>query len=338
MRSWRGALLGAAAVVILGIGGFSIYALRWQQAPLDVTGRSVVTLDSGEPFVRFARRLHERGVLEHPRLWTWYARMTGDARRAQAGEYEIVPGDSPATLLAKLVAGDVITYDVRIVEGWTAMQAVTVLERHPALEHEVGDVTVHTLLEVLGLPAGNAEGLFFPDTYHFVRGDSDADILRRAYQRMELLLADAWDARDTGLPYETPYEALIAASLIEKETGQEADRPIISQVFALRLQRGMRLQTDPAVIYGLGQTFDGNLTRIHLRTPNPYNTYRNRGLPPTPIALPGARSIEAALHPAEGEYLYFVSRGDGSSKFSRSLDEHEAAVRKYQLQPRPEGQ
>jgi UPF0755 protein len=249
----------------------------------------------------------------------------------QAGEYEVLAGDTPETLLAKLVAGKVVSYDVKIVEGWTAMQAVAVLVAHPALAHEIADQSEQTLLDALGLPGGHAEGMFFPDTYHFVRGDSDADILRRAYARMETVLAGAWESRDAGLPYDTAYEALIGASLIEKETGQEADRPIISQVFALRLQRGMRLQTDPSVIYGLGQAFDGNLRRTDLRAAGPYNTYLNRGLPPTPIALPGARSIEAALHPAEGEFLYFVSRGDGSSQFSRSLDEHEEAVRRYQL-------
>jgi UPF0755 protein len=209
------------------------------------------------------------------------------------------------------------------------MQAVAALAADPVLERHLEGVDVHTLLEVLGLPAGHAEGMFFPDTYRFVRGDSDADILRRAYARMENVLRQAWAERREGLPYETPYEALIIASLIEKETGLESDRSAISQVFVRRLELGMRLQTDPSVIYGVGDTFDGALRRTHLREDTPYNTYRHHGLPPTPIALPGARSIAAALHPAEGEYLYFVSRGDGTSKFSYTLEEHNDAVYRY---------
>lgn len=328
-------LLGSAVLAVLAGAAAALYVAHWQQAPLTLPAadpqRLVVVLERGEPFARFAWRLHNKGVVAHPRLLTWYARVTGDARRARAGEYAIEQGDSPARLLHKLVAGEVVTYRVKIVEGWTAMQAVDALAQAEALERQLEGVSVHTLLDVLGLPAGHAEGLFFPDTYQYVRGDSDADILRRAYRRMETVLQEAWQGRDAGLPYETPYEALIVASFIEKETGRDAERTRISQVFVLRLQRGMRLQTDPTVIYGLGDDFDGNLRRVHLRTPGPYNTYRNRGLTPTPIALPGASSIHAAMHPADTEYLYFVSRGDGTSKFSRSLDEHEEAVRLYQI-------
>lgn len=331
MRFWRKIVVSGVVLAVLVVGGAAWYLARWQQAPLPVGERAVVTLKPGEPFARFAERLQARGMVNHPRLLTLAARLGGDARRVQAGEYEIVAGETPAGLITRLVAGDVMTYQVKIVEGWTAMQALAVVRGHPALDQELEGVSVHTLLDLLGLPGGHAEGLFFPDTYQFVRGDSDADIMRRAYARMKEVLNEAWSERDAGLPYDSPYQALIAASLIEKETGQAADRPIISQVFSLRLARGMRLQTDPSVIYGMGESFDGNLRRVDLRTPNPYNTYLNRGLPPTPIALPGAESIFAAVHPAEGEYLYFVSRGDGSSKFSVSLDEHEQAVRRYQL-------
>lgn len=325
-------LLGAVALAVVGSAAAAYYVMRWQQTPLNVEGRAVVVLERGEAFAHFADRLQRRGIVDHPRLWTLLARLGGDARRVQAGEYEILAGDTPTVLLRRLVAGEVVTYRIKIVEGWTVMQALAAMAAHPDLDHRLDGVTVHTLMEVLGLPPGHAEGMFFPDTYQFVRGDSDADVLRRAYARMQSVLQEEWEARDAGLPYDTPYEALIAASLVEKETGREQDRPLISQVFALRLQRGMRLQTDPSVIYGVGEDFDGDLRRADLRRPNPYNTYLNRGLPPTPIALPGARSIHAALHPADGEYLYFVSRGDGSSKFSLSLDEHEEAVRRYQLQ------
>lgn len=335
MNLWRKLLLGAAAVAVAGFAAVALYVAHWQQAPLPVSGDAQpgvrLVLEPGEPFVRFAGRLAQAGVLDQPRLFSWYARLTGDARRVRAGEYAVEPGDTPASLLARLVAGRVVTYRVKIVEGWTAMQAVAALAHAEALDRQLDGVSVHTLLDVLGLPAGHAEGVFFPDTYQYERGDSDADIMRRAYRRMESVLQQAWEARDAGLPYDSPYEGLIVASLIEKETGRDEERPYISQVFALRLERGMRLQTDPTVIYGIGDAFDGNLRRTHLRAPGAYNTYRNRGLPPTPIALPGAQSIEAALHPADTEYLYFVSRGDGSSKFSKSLDEHEAAVRRYQI-------
>lgn len=314
------------------MGAAAWFALHWNQAPLGGTGETVVTLQRGEAFSRFAQRLHGLGIIEHPRLWSTMARLSGQATRVQAGEYRITAEDSPASVLERLVAGQVVSYDVKILEGWTVMQALAMLWSHPQLERELHGVTVHTLLGQLGLPEGHAEGLFFPDTYHFVRGDSDADVLRRAYGRMSEVLKSAWEERDAGVPYDSPYEALIAASLIEKETGRDEDRPLISQVFALRLQQGMRLQTDPSVIYGIGQAFDGNLRRRDLRGDTPYNTYLHRGLPPTPIALPGAGSIHAALHPAQGDYLYFVSRGDGSSQFSVSLDEHEQAVRRYQLQ------
>jgi UPF0755 protein len=193
-------------------------------------------------------------------------------------------------------------------------------------------VDEQTVLGVLGLPEGHGEGLFFPDTYHFERGTSDADILRRAYRKLASELEAAWQSRDAGLPYDSPYDALIVASLIEKETGRDSDRASIAQVFVSRLNRGMRLQTDPSVIYGVGPSFDGDLTRRHLRTDTPYNTYTRHGLPPTPIALVGRKSLKAAMHPAPGEFLYFVSRGDGSSHFSVSLEEHQAAVRRYQLQ------
>lgn len=329
---WLRILLIVVTLAVASVAAAVWYVGHWQQSPLAVEDRLVVTLERGEPFARFADRLHQRQVLDHPDLWRVLARLSGDARRVHAGEYEVLPGDTPATLLARLVRGEVVTYQATIVEGWTAMQAVAMLQTHPELARELEGVDVHTLLDVLGLPGGHAEGMFFPDTYQFVRGDSDADILRRAYARMEGVLAEAWQSRAGGLPYDTPYEALIAASLIEKETGRASERALISQVFALRLERGMRLQTDPAVIYGVGDAFDGDLRRSHLRDDTPYNTYARRGLPPTPIALPGGGSIRAALHPAEGEYLYFVSRGDGTSKFSASLEEHEEAVRRYQLQ------
>ena len=321
------------AVFALAAGVGYWYVDRWNNTPVDLTPDTtrIVVLRSGESFSRFASRLADEGLLRHPALWARLAQIRGLAKQVKAGEYQVAAGDTPEVLLNRLLAGDVVTYQVSLIEGWTAMQAVAELARDNNLAHELDGVTTQTLLGALGLPGGHGEGLFYPDTYRFVRGDSDADILRRAHAMMQTQLQSFWQQRDPGIPYATPYQALIVASLIEKETGQDADRVHISQVFRRRLELGMRLQTDPSVIYGLGQRFDGNLTRPHLREDTPYNTYVHRGLPPTPIALPGEKSIRAAMHPADGDYLYFVARGDGSSQFSRTLDEHLAAVRKYQL-------
>jgi len=322
-------------VVLAGLallaGGVVAYTLHWNGQPLDITADTRVELRPGQSFASFAETLGEAGLIARPALWTALARVTGTARRVQAGEYWVRVGDTPAVLLERLLAGEVIAYEVTLLEGWTVKRALAELAAQETLTHDLSSVDESTLLGVLGLPEGNAEGLFYPDTYRYERGASDADILRRANRKLQDVLTELWAGRDAGLPYASPYEALIVASLIEKETGREEDRARIAQVFATRLSRGMRLQTDPSVIYGIGQSFDGNLTRAHLKTDTPYNTYTRKGLPPTPIALVGSRSIEAALHPAAGDFLYFVSRGDGTSHFSVSLEEHEAAVRRYQL-------
>lgn len=319
-----------AVLMLIAVGYLSL--MRWTAMPLDLQTTVTVELDRGQPFASFADELSQQGVITRPQLWSWYARLTGQARLVQAGEYLLAPGETPQSLLEKLRRGEVATYEVQLIEGWTIRQALGALRAHPILQQTLSGVDEHTLLSVLGLPPGHAEGMFFPDTYQFVRGTSDADILRRAYRKLQDELAAGWEARAAGLPYESPYEGLIVGSLIEKETGRDSDREIISQVFVTRLHKGMRLQTDPSVIYGVGESFRGDLTRAHLRTDTPYNTYTRHGLPPSPIALVGARSLQAAFNPAEGEYLYFVSRGDGSSQFSVSLEDHNAAVRRYQLQ------
>jgi UPF0755 protein len=319
-------LLGAGLAAAAGV-----YVLTWGSTPFKVAEDARVMLNPGQTFSQFARRLEADGLLDGAGIWTLQARLTGDARRVQAGEYWIRVGDTPSILLDRLLAGDVVTYEVKLLEGWTVAQALAELAAHEALEHRLAGADETTVLGALGLGEGNGEGLFFPDTYRYERGASDADILNRAHAKLQAELERAWEGRDAGLPYDTPYEALIVASLIEKETGREEDRAHIAQVFTSRLQKGMRLQTDPSVIYGVGKAFDGDLTRRHLREDTPYNTYTRHGLPPTPIALVSARSLEAAVHPAEGDYLYFVSRGDGSSQFSVSLEDHQKAVRKYQL-------
>ncbi|MCZ6640729.1 MAG: endolytic transglycosylase MltG [Gammaproteobacteria bacterium] len=331
MKRWiRNGLIAATCLFLLG-AGFVGYAYRWMHTPLETSENTFIELRHGEPFTGFVARLHLEGIVDKPRILTWTARLLGQARRAQAGEYIIDKGATPAELLQQLVQGRVVSYTVQIIEGWTVMQAVDSLARNEVLESELLGVSEASLLAALGLPDGSAEGLFFPDTYRFVRGDSDADVLRRAYGKMRDELQQAWQTRVDGLPYQSAYEALVVASLIEKETGREEDRIHISQVFATRLHLSMYLQTDPTVIYGLGERYDGNLTRKHLREDTPYNTYVHKGLPPTPIALPGINSITAAMNPGAGVYLYFVAQGDGGSQFSVSLEDHLAAVRKYQL-------
>jgi UPF0755 protein len=325
-------LLAGLLVLLAGIG-FAAYrhVEQWRHSTESIRGTDTFILERGQSFRSFAEQLSRAGVVEHPRLWALLARLDGTATRIKAGEYRIRDDDTPVRLVQRLIARDVVTYRVGFIEGWTIAQALDVLAADPVLRRDLESVDTTGLLEALGLSGAHPEGLFFPDTYQFERGDSDRDILLRAHARMMSVLDEAWASRAQGLPYATPYEALIVASLVEKETGHEAERERIAQVFVNRLKLGMRLQTDPTVIYGLGARFDGNLTRAHLREDTPYNTYVHGGLPPSPIALPGARSIQAALHPAEGDYLYFVSRGDGTSEFSVTLEEHNRAVRKYQL-------
>jgi UPF0755 protein len=318
-------------VLLLGVGGI-VYLRHWAATPLPLPEPIVVELAQGGTFAGFAAELKTAGVIRDDWLFTAYARWKGQANRIQAGEYRIVVGETPEGLLADLVAGTVVTYEARIVEGTTIMRVVEQLAATPKLVNDVGSVTAATLLSRLQLGEGHAEGQFFPDTYSYKKGTRISDILLRAYERMHNVIEREWPNRAPGLPYATQQDALIMASIIEKETGRDEDRGKISRVFVSRLQRAMRLQTDPSVIYGLGDSFDGNLTRAQLDADNPYNTYRTMGLPPTPIALPGLASIRAALHPDEGDYLYFVARGDGTSEFSSTLDQHLAAVRRYQLE------
>jgi UPF0755 protein len=318
-------------IVLLLICAGLAYVVHWASLPMPVSEPVLVELTPGHPFSAFASELESVGAIGHAGLFTTYARWKGLANRVQAGEYRIAVGATPQSLLADLVSGAVATYDVRIIEGYTIMRVVEQLAETPKLVNDLGDVSAENLMTKLQLGTGHAEGRFFPDTYGYKKGTRVSDVLLRANERMNSVLARAWANRAPNLPYATPDEALIMASIIEKETGRESERGKISRVFVSRLQRSMRLQTDPTVIYGLGNSFDGNLTRAQVDTDGPYNTYRMTGLPPTPIALPGLASIEAALHPDDGNFLYFVARGDGSSEFSATLDEHLAAVRRYQL-------
>lgn len=321
------------AIIVLGVGfllAVSYQLERWAARPLPIEREVALTVRPGMTFKAVAEMLDEAGVVA-PQWFSLLAKQRGQQKAVQSGEYQVPPGETPNGLLRRLTSGDVVAHRLRIAEGDTVEALLRQLRVDPRLRFDLADANAENLLQHLELPVRHAEGLFFPDTYQFRRGQKASALLRRAHLRMERKLAAAWAARAEGLAYANAYEALILASIVEKETAQDADRPRIAGVFVRRLGKRMRLQSDVTVIYGLGDAFDGDLKRVHLRTDGAYNTYRRHGLPPTPIALPSLASIEAALRPDDGDALYFVSRGDGTSQFSRTLAEHNAAVRRYQL-------
>ena len=338
-------LLLPASIVVAGLlflAGANAYLAHWAAQPLPVAERVSVVIERGASFSTVTEVLEAAGVVA-PRLFALRAKQRDMQASVRSGEYTVAPGDTADILLDRLVRGDVALHRFRIVEGSTAARLVARLREDERLRDDLGDVDAADLVAHLELRTSpgeeadsdlptHAEGLFFPDTYHFPRGYKASALLARANEKLADVLAAAWAKRGADLPYATAYEALIMASIVEKETGAAADRPRVAGVFARRLASNMRLQSDPTVIYGLGERFDGDLKRSHLRAEdNPYNTYRRHGLPPTPISLPGRAAIEAALNPQDDGALYFVSRGDGTSEFSRTLADHNAAVRRYQL-------
>lgn len=327
---WK--LIGALiAVLVIAIVGLTVSIVRWLDEPNANTTSVIIEIERGTSLAGIAMQLHDAGVLDHPHWFRWYARISGLAQKIHSGEYELTPTHSPRMLLSDLATGRVVERTLALIEGWTLRQAVMAMRATDGLIDDVGDSDRPQTLQELEARYGNAEGWLFPDTYRYRKGATVSSIVDIAYAKMQRVLEDEWNGRAEGLPYETLYEALIMASIVEKETGVDEDRPNIAQVFVSRLELGMRLQSDPTVIYGLGDDFDGDLTREHLRAESPYNSYRRAGLPPTPISLPGLASIRAALHPASGDYLYFVARGDGRSEFNTTLEGHQAAVRRYQL-------
>jgi peptidoglycan lytic transglycosylase G len=322
------------ALLVLVAGSVGELRKRWA-APLNISQDGfTLVVEKGDSLRRAANRLHQAGVLSFPQPIALYGRWTGLDQQIKPGEYLLPQGTTPESLLMLLQRGEVIQYQVTLPEGITLGRALEILAEQEQLEATLSGTDDDRILELIQ-PESHPEGLFFPDTYHYSRGDTDFSILERAHAAMLTTLEEEWPLRAEGLLYNTPYEALIMASIIERETGLAQERQQISGVFARRLEQGMLLQTDPTVIYGLGESFDGNLKRSHLtEDDNPYNTYRISGLPPTPIALPGRAAIHAALHPQEGSALYFVARGDGGHVFSDTLKEHNRAVRQYQLQRR----
>lgn len=294
----------------------------------------VYTVKPGSNLTRIVYDLAGKGLIDKPRYLLLSARLHGSANKISTGEYLIKKETTASDFLQQLLNGKVVQYSLTFIEGWNIYQVLDAIKAHPDLTHTLQGVDEKTVMEKIGFPGKHPEGRFLPDTYHFPRGTTDVQVLQRAYQSMEAVLKEAWANRAVGLPYKDAYEALTMASIVEKETGLASERAQIAGVFVRRLEKRMRLQTDPTVIYGLGKKFDGNIRRRDLKRNTPYNTYRNFGLPPTPIAMPGYDAIHAALHPLEGDSLYFVSRGDGSHYFSATLDEHNEAVIKYQLKGR----
>lgn len=308
-----------------------VRSVMHEALPLPVTGPAVLRVPAGASAASVANNLHASGWLPRPEVFTLWARFTGDAARIRVGEYEIKPGTTPVGLLAQLVAGDVVLYPVTLLEGWTWREVRDALSASNVIKLTLDYTSAELLAEQLGLDAGHVEGQWFPDTYKVARGTTDRELLQQAAALMAEELDAAWQERADDVPLTTPYELLTLASIIERETSQDSERARVAGVFVRRLNIGMRLQTDPTVIYGLGDAFDGNLTRKHLVTDTPYNTYTRGGLPPTPIALPGAASLRAAANPADGDALYFVASAelDGSHVFSVTLEEHNAAVAAY---------
>lgn len=323
LRWLRYSLLLAAGLAGLGYYLF-LTPLTLRQERLDFE------IPPGSGLRTSIQQMREAGIELSPASFSLLTKVMRAESRLKAGSYEVEEGITAWGLLKKLTRGDVSQGELMLPEGWSFRQFRKRMNAHPDLVHETQNMSEADIMRLLGVPAPVLEGLLFPDTYLFNRQSRDIDLLRRAYRIMLTRLEAEWKERAPNLPYRTPYEALIMASIVEKETSRATDRGLVAAVFVNRLRRGMRLQTDPTVIYGMGERFDGNIRKADLQTDTPYNTYTRNGLPPTPISMPSLASLQAALHPAESDALYFVARGDGSSQFSRTLEEHNRAVNRYQ--------
>lgn len=316
------AIAGAAALIF------------WAQQPIIEIGQPKIefTIAPGSSLKSSMQQIETAGAPVNPFLMMVLAQLTGNSTKMKAGTYELKPGTTPTRLVRQLVRGEFAQESLTIIEGWTFKQMRQAIDAQPALKHDTAGWSDQELMAKISSDFKLPEGLFYPDTYLFAKNSSDLQIYKQAYNLMLKRLNEAWLARDPSLPYASPYEALIMASIVEKETGKKSERPMIAGVFVNRLKQGMLLQTDPTVIYGMGDRYKGYITKRDLLTDTPHNTYTRLGLPPTPIALPGEESLRAALNPAQTDALYFVSRGDGSSQFSSNLADHINAVNKYQRQ------
>ncbi len=305
------------------------------QQPVLVAGKSAIfEIEPGASLHQIAEDLRHRGLLARSTYWKLLARLQDKSRKIKAGEYRLQGPLTSPQLLDRLVTGKTRQFSLTLVEGWTFRQVMDALVRHPYIKQTLSDSD--DVMALLGNPGMYPEGWFFPDTYHFPRDTTDLEFLRRSHEAMKERLSAMWKVRDADLSLKSPYEALILASIVEKEAAVPEERPLIAAVFLSRLRKGMPLQTDPTVIYGLGDSYDGDIRHRDLRRDTPYNTYTRKGLPPTPIAMPGAGALEAAMHPAQSDALFFVARKDGSHHFSATYDEHRRAVIEHQLDGHPD--
>lgn len=329
-----------AVLMLIAAGGIAVIVWRanaWLQAPIaGLLQPTIVEVPRGASLRAVATDLHTKGLLDQPLVWIAWARLSGRAAGLKAGEYELAPGTTPRALLQQLSSGRVLLHSITFIEGSTFADIRKLLAANQTVQAKVAHISADEVMRALGEPGVHPEGQFFPDTYHFPRNTTDLELLTMAHQRMQTELQAAWDSRAPDLPLASRYEVLILASIIEKETALESERAQIAGVFIERLRRGMRLQTDPTVIYGIGTSYDGNIRRADLIRDTPYNTYTRSGLPPTPIALPGLESLRAAVQPKTTGAIFFVAtgKGDGSHFFSATLAEHEAAVQRYLRQIR----
>ncbi|MCL1137128.1 endolytic transglycosylase MltG [Shewanella pneumatophori] len=329
------AIIGLFAVLftlltVAAIGGYWGYQtlLAYGETPVNLTESKELDVKRGTNFNQFISVLESEQLIEEGWKLKWLVRIKPELANIRSGLYDVNPDDTVNTLLAKIISGKEKSFGVTLLEGQTVKEWQQVLEQQPRLT--IGEDVFAQILRENGDDSGLPEGKFFPDTYHYIAGSSEKALLNKSYLKMQLELDKAWQGRQEGLPLKSAYELLILASIIEKETGKASERPWIAAVFVNRLRKGMRLQTDPTVIYGMGDRYNGNITRKDLRETTAFNTYRINGLPPTPIAAPSLAAIQAAAHPADVDYFYFVSRNDGSHVFSKTLNEHNRAVNKYQ--------
>ncbi len=304
-------------------------------AELSLSQTESIVFPRGSSIRTLANQLSEKGLLQNKKHFLLWGKLNRQSTRLQAGEYLITPGMTLAGLLDAMVAGDVVQHNITIIEGYTFRQMLETIHQNPIVSKQLSGLSDAEIMEKIGHKGEHPEGRFYPDTYYVSRGVTDVDLLKRAYNTMAKILEEEWQQREEGLPLKSPYEALILASIVEKESAIAEERPLIAGLFINRLRKKMRLQTDPTVIYGI-ENYDGNIRFRDLRKDTPYNTYTRRGLPPTPIALPGREAIHATLHPDKTKYLYFVAYGDGSGRhvFSTNLKDHEKAVDLYQRKKR----
>lgn len=322
-------------ICFLLLGTATTYWFNQQlNQPLKLDTARLLEITPGRSFISLLNQLEQEGVIQSSLPTRIWLRLTGDKGVIRTGEYQLEAPITLAQLYKKLQLGEVVTYRVTLVEGSTFSEMRQTLAKAEKLISTTADWSEAKIMAALAMPEQAAEGWFFPDTYTYSKGMQDLDLMRQANTRMQSLLAEVWESRVEGLPYKTPYDVLIMASIVERETGAPQEREDIAGVFVRRLQKGMRLQTDPTVIYGMDKNYQGKITRRNLREPTPWNTYTIHGLPLTPIALPGEAALRASVNPAEGDVLYFVARGDGTHKFSATLAEHNQAVKKYQLKRR----